>query len=77
MERNMSLEKVKMPELDADVRSKNFEEVALGYTAEMAQEESLRCLECKNRPCVAGCPVQVNIPEFIHEIKEGNFMAAY
>ena len=77
MERNMSLEKVKMPELDADVRSKNFEEVALGYTAEMAQEESLRCLECKNRPCVEGCPVQVNIPEFIHEIKEGNFMAAY
>lgn len=73
----MSLEKVKMPELDADVRSKNFEEVALGYTAEMAQEESLRCLECKNRPCVAGCPVQVNIPEFIYEIKEGNFMAAY
>ncbi len=77
MERNMSLEKVKMPELDAQVRATNFEEVALGYTASMAQEESLRCLECKNRPCVAGCPVQVNIPEFIHEIKEGNFMAAY
>ncbi len=77
MERNMSNEKVAMPELDAQVRATNFEEVALGYTAAMAQEESLRCLECKNRPCVKGCPVQVNIPEFIHEIKEGNFMAAY
>ena len=77
MERNMSLEKVKMPELDPEVRAKNFEEVALGYTPQMAQEESLRCLECKNRPCVAGCPVQVNIPEFIREIKEGNFMEAY
>ncbi len=77
MDRNMSLEKVKMPELDPDIRSKNFEEVALGYTAAMAKEESLRCLECKNRPCVAGCPVQVNIPEFIHEIKEGNFLEAY
>ena len=77
MDRNMSLEKVKMPELDAAERAKNFEEVALGYTAAMAQEESQRCLECKNRPCVAGCPVQVNIPEFIHEIKEGNFLEAY
>lgn len=77
MERNMSNEKVKMPELDAAERAKNFEEVALGYTAAMAQEESMRCLECKNRPCVKGCPVQVNIPEFIHEIKDGNFMAAY
>ncbi|WP_066688654.1 NADPH-dependent glutamate synthase [Christensenella intestinihominis] len=77
MERNMSLEKVKMPELDPKVRATNFEEVALGYTPEMAQEESNRCLECKNKPCVSGCPVQVNIPEFIHEIKEGNFMAAY
>lgn len=77
MDRNMSNEKVKMPELDASTRATNFEEVALGYTAAMAQEESMRCLECKNRPCVAGCPVQVNIPEFIHEIKDGNFMAAY
>lgn len=77
MERNMSNEKVAMPELEAQKRATNFEEVALGYTAAMAQEESLRCLECKNRPCVNGCPVQVNIPEFIHEIKEGNFMAAY
>ena len=77
MDRNMSLEKTAMPELDPEVRAKNFEEVALGYTAEMAQEEAKRCLECKNRPCVSGCPVQVNIPEFIHEIKEGNFLEAY
>lgn len=77
MERNMSPKKVKIPELDPKVRATNFEEVALGYTSQMAQEESLRCLECKNRPCVAGCPVQVSIPEFIHEIKEGNYMAAY
>ncbi|MEG0382719.1 MAG: NADPH-dependent glutamate synthase [Christensenella sp.] len=77
MERNMSPQKVKMPERDAKVRATDFEEVSLGYTAEMAQEESLRCLECKNSPCVEGCPVQVNIPSFIHEIKEGRFMHAY
>ena len=56
----MSLEKVKMPELDPKVRATNFEEVALGYTPEMAQEESNRCLECKNKPCVSGCPVPVS-----------------
>ncbi|MEF9990357.1 MAG: NADPH-dependent glutamate synthase [Christensenellaceae bacterium] len=77
MERNMSLKKVKMPELDAQERAKNFEEVSTGYTAQMAVQEANRCLECKNKPCVSGCPVQVNIPEFIHEIKEQNFMAAY
>ncbi|MEG1158459.1 MAG: FAD-dependent oxidoreductase, partial [Christensenellaceae bacterium] len=69
--------KVKMPELDAQERAKNFEEVSTGYTAQMAVQEANRCLECKNKPCVSGCPVQVNIPEFIHEIKEQNFMAAY
>lgn len=77
MERNMSLTKVKMPELPAEVRMKNFDEVAMGYTAEMAKEEAMRCLECKHRPCVSGCPVEVNIPEFIHEIKEGKFLEAY
>ncbi|MGI6153623.1 MAG: NADPH-dependent glutamate synthase [Christensenellaceae bacterium] len=77
MERNMSLEKVKMPEQAAGERIHNFDEVALGYTAQMAKEEAARCLECKNRPCVAGCPVEVNIPEFIHEMKEGNFLEAY
>lgn len=77
MGKNMSNEKTKMPELAPEIRVTNFEEVALGYTPELAQNEANRCLECKNRPCVAGCPVNVNIPEFIHEIKEGNFMDAY
>lgn len=77
MERNMSNEKVKIPELAPEVRAKCFDEVALGYTAAMAQEEAARCLECKNRPCVAGCPVEVAIPDFIHEIKDGNYLAAY
>ncbi|HBU13406.1 MAG TPA: glutamate synthase (NADPH), homotetrameric [Clostridiales bacterium] len=77
MERNMSSEKTKMPELDPLERVKNFEEVALGYTDEMAVSEASRCLECKNKPCVPGCPVNVDIPGFIHEVKEGNFLAAY
>ncbi|MDL2237217.1 NADPH-dependent glutamate synthase [Christensenellaceae bacterium OttesenSCG-928-K19] len=77
MERNMSNEKTKMPELDAQARSKSFDEVALGYTREMAMSEANRCLECKNKPCVPGCPVNVDIPGFIHEVKEGNFLAGY
>lgn len=60
---NMSLKKVQMPEQDPNVRNKNFKEVALGYTEEMAVEEAKRCLNCKNRPCVSGCPVNVKIPE--------------
>ena len=63
--KNMSLTKVPMPEQAPDVRNKNFEEVALGYTAEMAMEEAARCLNCKNKPCVSGCPVNVPIPGFI------------
>ena len=59
---NMSLTKVPMPEQDPNVRNKNFEEVALGYTKEMAMEEATRCLNCKNKPCVNGCPVNVPIP---------------
>ena len=74
---NMSLEKIKMPEQKPDVRNKNFEEVALGYTAEMAVEEAQRCLNCKHKPCVSGCPVNVRIPEFIAEVAKGDFMAAY
>ena len=53
---NMSLNKVKIPEQDPNVRSKNFLEVSLGYTEEMAKEEAQRCLQCKNKPCVEGCP---------------------
>ena len=74
---NMSLEKVKMPEQDANVRNKNFLEVALGYTEDMAKEEAQRCLQCKNKPCVSGCPVNVQIPEFIKLVAEGRFEEAY
>ena len=75
--KNMSLKKVPMPEQAPDVRNKNFDEVALGYTAEMAMEEATRCLNCKNRPCVGGCPVNVPIPEFVAKVAEGDFEAAY
>ena len=74
---NMSLEKIKMPEQAPDIRNQNFEEVAIGYTAEMAIEEATRCLNCKHKPCVSGCPVNVQIPEFIAEVAKGDFLAAY
>ncbi|WP_304960347.1 NADPH-dependent glutamate synthase [Thomasclavelia cocleata] len=74
---NMSLTKVTMPEQKADVRNKNFDEVALGYTKEMAMEEATRCLNCKHQPCKNGCPVGVPIPEFIQEVATGNFEEAY
>ncbi len=75
--KNMSPVKVAMPEQDPDVRNKNFDEVALGYTAEMAMEEATRCLNCKNKPCVSGCPVNVPIPDFIAKVAEGDFEGAY
>ena len=65
-----------MPNQDPKVRAHNFEEVALGYSAEVAIAEANRCLNCKNRPCVSGCPVNIDIPEFISEIKEGKFEEA-
>lgn len=74
---NMNPQRVPMPEQPADIRNKNFEEVALGYTAEMAVEEAQRCLHCKNSPCVNGCPVNVDIPDFIECIKKGNFEEAF
>lgn len=74
---NMSPKKVNMPEQEPDIRNKNFLEVALGYTPEMAQEEAQRCLQCKNKPCVAGCPVNVQIPEFIELVANGQFEKAY
>jgi glutamate synthase (NADPH/NADH) small chain len=73
----MSPKKVAMPEQDPNVRNKNFKEVALGYTPEMAMEEATRCLNCKNKPCVSGCPVNVRIPEFIEKVAAGDFAAAY
>ena len=69
--------KHEMPTQDPLVRAHNFKEVALGYTRELALEEASRCLNCKNKPCVSGCPVNVNIPDFISEIKKGNFEEAY
>ena len=74
---NMTLTKTPMPEQDPKVRARNFKEVALGYTEEMAKEEAGRCLNCKNPKCVEGCPVNVRIPEFIHKVAEGDFKAAY
>lgn len=74
---NMSLKKNVMPEQPADVRNKNFLEVALGYTPEQAIDEAKRCLQCKHKPCVGGCPVRINIPAFIAEVAKGEFEAAY
>ena len=74
---NMSMTKVPVPEQDPQVRNHNFEEVCLGYTKEQAMEEAARCLHCKNKPCVAGCPVNIRIPEFIEKVAAGDFQAAY
>ena len=74
---NMSPVKNPMPSQDPQVRNRNFQEVALGYTAEIAIDEAKRCLNCKNRPCVSGCPVQIRIPDFIAKMAEGKFEEAY
>ena len=74
---NMSMKKNGMPEQEPDVRNKNFSEVALGYTEEQAVDEAKRCLNCKNKPCVGGCPVHIDIPSFIKEMAEGRFEEAY
>ena len=66
-----------MPSQEPDVRNKNFLEVALGYSEENAIDEAQRCLNCKHKPCVSGCPVQINIPEFIAHVAKGDFEAAY
>ena len=71
------LKKVPVREQDPAVRAKNFEEVCYGYNKEEAIEEASRCINCKNAKCVEGCPVSINIPAFIHEVKEGNFEEAY
>ena len=74
---NMRMDKNPMPEQAPEVRNHNFKEVALGYTAEQAMDEAERCLHCKNKPCVSGCPVGVDIPGFIAEVAKGDFAAAY
>ena len=71
------LKKVPVREQDPKVRATNFDEVCLGYNQEEAQEEAVRCLNCKKAQCVIGCPVSIDIPAFIHEVKEGNFAEAY
>lgn len=74
---NMSLKKHEMPSQEPQVRNKNFQEVALGYTAETAVEEAQRCLNCKHKPCIGGCPVKIHIPDFIAKMAAGEFEAAY
>ena len=74
---NMSLVKNPMPQQDPNVRNKNFQEVALGYTKEQAIDEAQRCLNCKKKPCVTGCPVQIDIPAFIEQVAKGEFEEAY
>lgn len=74
---NMSLTKTPVAEQEPLVRNKNFQEVTLGYTPQEAMEEAQRCLHCKNRPCVEGCPVNIHIPEFIAKVAEGDFKVAY
>ena len=69
--------KHEMPAQEPAVRAHNFSEVALGYPAEIAVEEAKRCLNCKNKPCIAGCPVNIEIPDFISHIKTGDFEGAY
>ena len=74
---NMSMTKNPLPEQEPLVRNKNFDEVALGYTEEIAIDEAKRCLNCRQHPCVSGCPVNVRIPEFIAKVAEGEFEEAY
>lgn len=71
------LKKVPVREQAPDVRNKNFEEVCLGYNMEEAQEEAARCINCKNAQCILGCPVAIDIPAFIHQVKEGDIEEAY
>ncbi|MDY3870056.1 MAG: NADPH-dependent glutamate synthase [Clostridiaceae bacterium] len=74
---DMKMPRHAMPAQEPDVRNKNFSEVALGYTKEMAMEEATRCLGCPKMPCKNGCPVQINIPDFIAKVAEGDFESAY
>ena len=77
IQRNMDPKKCPMPSQDPNVRNKNFDEVALGYTAEMAVNEARRCLHCPKKPCQSGCPVGIDIPAFIAKVAEEDFEGAY
>ncbi|MFA6570834.1 MAG: NAD(P)-binding protein, partial [Bacteroidota bacterium] len=72
----MQIKRHHMPEQEPNVRNKNFFEVNLGYAIEIAKEEAKRCIQCKNKPCISGCPVSVDIPGFIKKVEEGDFKAA-
>lgn len=72
----INLSRVEMPRQDPKVRAHNYNEVALGYTADMAKQEATRCIQCPKRPCVAGCPVNVDIPDFIRAIRDDNMQEA-
>lgn len=74
---NMRADRNEMPVQDPILRSQNFNEVALGYTEEMAIDEAKRCLNCKTKPCIGGCPVAIDIPAFIAKVQEGEFEEAY
>ncbi|MBQ8146248.1 MAG: NADPH-dependent glutamate synthase [Clostridia bacterium] len=74
---NMSIKKNVMPTQEPSIRNQNFDEVALGYTEEQAIDEAKRCLNCKHKPCVSGCPVKIYIPDFIAKVAEGSFEEAY
>ena len=76
-EKNMDMKKCPMPVQDPDVRNKNFDEVALGYTYDMAVNEARRCLNCKNKPCVSACPVQIDIPAFIEHVASEDMEGAF
>ena len=74
---NLRMNKNPMPEQDPDVRNKNFLEVTLGYTPEQAISEAMRCVKCRKKPCMGGCPVMIKIPDFVAKVAEGDFEAAY
>ncbi|MDY4813455.1 MAG: NAD(P)-binding protein, partial [Ruminococcus sp.] len=74
---NMKIPRTEMPQQDPKVRARNFLEVATGYTMQMALDEASRCLNCKHKPCVDGCPVNIDIPDFIQKINEENLEGAY
>jgi len=74
---NMNLRKNPMPSQPPEIRAHNFQEVATGYTKDIAMDEAMRCLGCKHMPCVSGCPVNIHIPAFIEKVKEGDFEGAY
>ena len=76
MKERMKIERQPMPEQEAKVRARNFDEVPLGYTPETAKLEAQRCIQCKNRPCMEGCPVEIDIPGFIEKVAEGDFLGS-